>query len=180
MTSIPFTGTRQKACDQDLPKAQEGGLRASALSPKNSSPFPTNAFSFLSPSPRHTGGLPRNLMTQQEGPGDSRGWRNGNLDEPPLLTTKMALAPTVPSLSRSRGTRPHQPCPAPVSAKKSDKEPASFLKGTLRRGTEVVGLRWRQTDKGQGRTMDSNSEARVWCLLPRGACVRPTWARYPL
>lgn len=71
MRGIPLIGTGQKACDQDLPKAQEGGLRASALCPNNSTPFPTNAFSFLSPSPRHTGGLPSNLMTQQEGPGDA-------------------------------------------------------------------------------------------------------------
>lgn len=66
MRSVPPTGSGQKACGQDLPKAQVVGLRASALFPKKSTPFPTNAFSFLTLLPRHTGGLPRNLTAQQK------------------------------------------------------------------------------------------------------------------
>lgn len=64
------------ALGQELPKGQQGGLRASAFSPKNSTHFPTKAFSLRSPTPGHTGVL----VAQQQGFGDPQGGEICNPD----------------------------------------------------------------------------------------------------
>lgn len=156
-------------------------MRASALSPKNSALFPANAFPSLSLSPGHTRNHPNSLTPAQEGFEDPRCEEMATQANPALLMTKMTASPMAPSL-RSRGKKPHQPSPVPVSAKKGNKESVSFLKGALGGGgSEEGGLRWRKAER-QRRKQDTTHCLSGYSVTRslRGPHVRPIWARYPL
>lgn len=165
------------ASGQELPKAQEGGLKASVLSPRNSTHFPTNASSFFSPSPRHTGILPSKLRPEWEGSGKAI------QTSPALFTTKTALSPLVPSLSISRETRPQQPCAAPVHAKTGDRAPASPLKGALGAWVLWMGV---EVEKAKGCTVTLGPERGGPCCYmahtsdpPGSGALSDSWLRIP-